>query len=263
MIAALLELHHDVEERVDVAARALAQLFVVLGEHELVVALLNARHLDAQYLLDLGGQRLLDVLLDATQQVRLEFAMQVLEAQTVGEDRRVGAIELLPARESLGHDEVYERPELLERVLQRRAGDEQPMVGVELDERLVEERVFVLEPVRLVDDEGGPRHAVEERLVLEQYLVGGEYDVALDLALLLRRTAGRRVPLVLLDGGARRRVAQVHDHVHLGRPLLELALPALDGRQRYDHQERSVQAVLVEHVRHERDGLDCLAFNTK
>lgn len=44
----------------------------------------------------------------------------------------------------LGHDEVQQGPELLEGVLQRRPCDEEPVVGAEVDHRLVEERVIVL-----------------------------------------------------------------------------------------------------------------------
>lgn len=58
---------------------------------------------------------------------------------------------------------------------------------------------------------------------------------------------------------ARISVAEVDDSVDLGRPALQLALPALHGRERYDDEKGTVQVVLVEHVREERDRLNCLA----
>ena len=45
------------------------------------------------------------------------------------------------------------------------------MIGVKLHQRLVEERVVVLESMRLVDGERGPGHGTKERLVLQQDLV--------------------------------------------------------------------------------------------
>ena len=53
------------------------------------------------------------------------------------------------------------------------------MVGVKLHQRLVQERVVVLESMRLVDGERGPGHGTKERLVLQQDLVGRDDHVEL------------------------------------------------------------------------------------
>lgn len=64
----------------------------------------------------------------------------------------------------LGHDEVQQGPELLQGVLQRRPCDQQPVVGLEVDHGLVEERVVVLQSVRLVHTDEGPVHTAQKPL---------------------------------------------------------------------------------------------------
>lgn len=70
-----------------------------------------------------------------------------------------------------GQDEVEQRPELLEVVLQRRSGDEEPSSRVENSDDLTEKRVDVLDSVRLVDDDVLPRELFERRLLSEDHLV--------------------------------------------------------------------------------------------
>ena len=53
VVAALLELHHDVDEASDAALHSLAEGVVVLGQDPAVVLLLNPRHLHSQNLLHL------------------------------------------------------------------------------------------------------------------------------------------------------------------------------------------------------------------
>ena len=45
---------------------------------------------------------------------------------------------------------MEQTPEFLKRVLERGAGDQESLVGVEVDESLVKERVVVLQPVGFV-----------------------------------------------------------------------------------------------------------------
>ncbi|TNN43935.1 hypothetical protein EYF80_045872 [Liparis tanakae] len=47
----------------------------------------------------------------------------------------------------VGHEEVQQRPELFEGVLQRSPGNEEPVVGPELHQCFVEQGVVVLQPV--------------------------------------------------------------------------------------------------------------------
>lgn len=57
---------------------------------------------------------------------------------------------------------MQQGPQLLQGVLQRRARDQQPVVGLEVHHGLVEERVVVLQPVGLVHADEGPVHAAQE-----------------------------------------------------------------------------------------------------
>lgn len=62
------------------------------------------------------------------------------------------------------HDEVEKGPELLQRVLQGRSCDEQPVVGLELHHGLVEERIIILQSVCLIHTDEGPVHIAQEWL---------------------------------------------------------------------------------------------------
>ena len=53
-------------------------------------------------------------------------------------------------------------------------------------------------------------------------------------------------------------IADVHHHVHVGRPGLELPLPGGECGQRHHNQERPVELVVVEQVGQEGDSLDGL-----
>ena len=65
-----------------------------VAECSLVVLFLDVGHFHTEYLLCLGRQRLLHVLLDAPQQERLQLLMQVTEARLVG--RLVLALKVFP-----------------------------------------------------------------------------------------------------------------------------------------------------------------------
>lgn len=60
------------------------------------------------------------------------------------------------------HDEVQEGPELLQRVLQGRSCDQQPVVGLELHHGLVEERIVIFQSVCLVHTDEGPVDTTQE-----------------------------------------------------------------------------------------------------
>ena len=59
--------------------------------------------------------------------------------------------EIFPRLELVRVQKMEQTPEFLERVLERGAGDQESLVGVEVDERLVKERVVVLQPVCFVN----------------------------------------------------------------------------------------------------------------
>lgn len=66
MIAALLQLHHNVAETLHRPLNSLRKLIIVPGEDPLVVLLLLGRHIDPEDLLDFGREGLLHILLDAS-----------------------------------------------------------------------------------------------------------------------------------------------------------------------------------------------------
>jgi hypothetical protein len=80
-----------------------------------------------------------------------------------------------------------------------------------------EEGVFVFEAaVSFVHAQTRPRHRVEEGFVFEQYFVCGDDDVARVFEAALVEVEATRAPFVLLDEGARRAIAYVHDNVDFG-----------------------------------------------
>lgn len=70
---------------------------------------------------------------------------------------------------------MQKRPQLFERVLKRRSGDEQPMIGVEFNERLIEKRVLVFEPMSFVHDQYSPRDIVKEGLLIVRISLSSLY----------------------------------------------------------------------------------------
>ena len=92
--------------------------------------------------------------------------MQLGIAALLCPTRPVLLIELLPAGKLQRHQEVEQGPQLLQGVLQRGAGDENLVVRIEGEEGLIEEGLFVLEPVGLVNHEDGPGQGAQLRLVL-------------------------------------------------------------------------------------------------
>jgi len=114
----------------------------------------------------LSGQVLLHVLLNTPQDERLQHLVQFGVAPLFSPTRPVLLIELLPAGKLQRHQEVEQGPQLLQRVLQRRPGDENLVVRIEGEEGLIEEGLLVLEPVGLVNHEDGPGQGAQLRLVL-------------------------------------------------------------------------------------------------
>ena len=54
-------------------------------------------------------------------------------------------------------------------------------------------------------------------------------------------------------------ISDIHYDIHLWSPEVALSLPGHDGGERHNHQKGAVEAVGVEEVRQEGDGLNGLA----
>ena len=79
--------------------------------------------------------------------------------------------------EDVGEQEVEQRPQLVQVVLQRRAGDQQALLAVEHAYGFAELRVLVLDAVRVVDDQVLPRELLEGRPLGVGGFVRGHDDV--------------------------------------------------------------------------------------
>ncbi|KAI3476086.1 hypothetical protein L1887_62392 [Cichorium endivia] len=148
----------------------------------------------------------------------------------------------------VGEEEVEQRPELHEVVLERRAGDEQAGARVEGTHDLGEHRVDVLDAVRLVNDDVLPRELLERALFAQAHLVGGDEHV---------KVLGQQVfvdDLVALLLGALE-----GDHVEAGHPALELAVPVVQRRLGHDDEVEAGRVAEVAEVAEEGDGLERLA----
>ena len=154
--------------------------------------------------LELGRQVLLDFGLEAAQEEGPQDAVQPLHdalvpevgparLDDVGEGCQEPRLELVVAGEDVGHEEVEERPELHQVVLQGGASEEEAPLGGEVEQRPPALRAPVLDHVGLVEDQKVPLLAQEEPGVLQREGVGRDADVEgvglgpplpLDLALL-------------------------------------------------------------------------------
>ncbi len=137
-------------------------------------------------MLVLLGHLLLHVGLESAQDERpedlVEAADEVLVVVLVAFDHaleRVGepVLELAVGGEDVRHEEVHERPELHEVVLERGAGEEEAALGLEVEEGLPALGLEVLDVLGLVKDEVLPLLASEGGVVLDDELVAGDADV--------------------------------------------------------------------------------------
>jgi hypothetical protein len=74
-------------------------------------------------------------------------------------------------------DEIQQRPQLLQVVLQRRSSDEEPATAGESSNDLTKQRVDVLDTMSFVDDNVLPAELFEGRFLAETHLVRRDKDV--------------------------------------------------------------------------------------
>lgn len=80
----------------------------------------------------------------------------------------------------LFHDEMKERPQLLQGVLEGSPCDQQMIISPKLHQSPIEEGIVILEAMGFVHNEGGPCHTSQKVLVLEEDLVSGKDGVKLE-----------------------------------------------------------------------------------
>ena len=142
--------------------------------------------------------------------------------------------------EQTGAAEVEQRPEIDERVLDRRAGEEQAVATIQRLDGVGLLGLGVLDRLGLVEHHQAPRLLLEPVLALQRG-VGGEHDVDV---------RGRSVAVV--DAAVGGVDAQV------GAEARELGAPVAEQRGRQDDQVRASDRVLAQEQQ-QRDHLDRLA----
>lgn len=161
MIATLAQLHHGVHEIGHVGAGgATRQELKVLLENGTIVLLLGVGELDLDDGLLLGREILLDVLLETTQHHRFEQRLQLAHLR-VGLEIAELLQELAARVELLRLEEVEQREQLLDVVLQRRAREQHLVLDVHVAQALDELAVLVFETMRLVDYHVAPLETAE------------------------------------------------------------------------------------------------------
>ena len=164
-------------------------------------------------------------------------------------------LENLMVVEDLRLEEVEQRPELVEVVLERCAGEQQPVVRAEVGEDGGEAAFLVLDPVALVHHHVAPGDFMQHGPRPDRRVVGGDEHLADGPA----------------QGGALNQLLQLPPHPprplhgveegagHGGGEPSHLFLPIGDGGEWRHHQEGPrLQLRLVE-VAEEGDGLQGLA----
>mmetsp|Transcript_22241 Transcript_22241/g.51171 ORF Transcript_22241/g.51171 Transcript_22241/m.51171 type:complete len:256 (+) Transcript_22241:307-1074(+) len=150
--------------------------------------------------------------------------------------------------EYVRHQEMQQRPQLHQIVLERRAREKQPPLRVEIEQRLPTLRAEVLDVVRLVKHEVLPLLAPKSSLVLDDEFVRGDADMEG-----VRLRPSLSLELAILLG------SQVGEYLERRRELLDLHLPIDHHRRRHDNQMRAPNAALACEPREHGDGHERLS----
>ena len=254
MVAHLAEVHHDVlhARRAHLLARR-GERRQVAQQHAPVQVHLHRRERQVDRRLRLGRQPLFDVRLQPAEQAALQQPVQLADERLVDVARlRVeGGVEKVGGREDIGEEEVEQRPQLMQVVLDRRARQQQPARRPYLAEEPRELRVLILEAMRLVDDEASPAHLLERRDLRRHRLLGRQAHVVV-----ARRHERLALLRALVLGAVQHKDAQ------LGAELGKLALPVAEHRERQHDQVRLGERrglLLQRQVAEQRDRLQRLA----
>ncbi len=178
------------------------------------------------------GQLLGDVFLGAAQHEGLQArAQRGGRALVAVADRQ---LEAAPERrlraEQPGLDEAEDRPQVAQRVLDRRTGHREPVVGLQAAHDLGDLRGRVLRVLRLVEHQRAEAEALEVLRVQARQRVRGDDDVVV----VQRVVLGGPVAARLQPQRAQRR-----------GELADLVLPGVRHRRRRDDQHRRVPLVLL------------------
>jgi hypothetical protein len=250
VVGELAQLHGDVHQaQLRLAAAGVDHLEVLEQQLAVPLALHGAeRHVELH--LALRRQLLRHVALEAAQQKRpqhfVQLANHLLLLVLVGQIEPL--VKVVRRGEHVGQQEVEQRPQLVQIVLQRRAGEQQAIGGVKVAHHRGELGVLVLDAVRLVDDQVLEAELGQRRLLDHGDLVRRQHDV-------------ERVRHELLgdEGGARLLVAVELAHAARRKPLVELAIPVAERRLGHNDDVRAGDAARLGEVGEQRDRLQRFA----
>ena len=141
----------------------------------------------------------------------------------VAASRLVGFEKLFLVAEVAGLDEIHDAPQIEQPVFQRRAGERQAVLGLQLLDRLRDLRAGILDELRLVQN-----HRAEGEL-LQLLQVAPEQRVIGHDQIVLRNLLAQIVP---------RRAAFEHEHLQARREPLRLAPPVVQHGRRADDERR-------------------------
>ena len=213
---ALEALFHD--HVVDLSPRGLQELFV----HELLVARERAGGDALDFLRQVAGDFLLQPPHEERVQLAAQFRLRSLALGTAGPDGQfVMAAEMLVAAEVAGHQEIHDRPQVGHAVLDRRAGQHEPVGGLDLLRGDGVLRGAVLDVLGFVEDCRRPLELLELLNVAAQEGVGGDDEIGVLHV----------VPLLVPLRAAEDKNAQGgNEATSLVRPVLDQARGADDQR---------------------------------
>ena len=129
--------------------------------------------------------------------------------------RFVGFGEMFLVAEIAGLDEIHDAPQIEQPVFQRRAGEREPMFGLQLLDRLRDLRAGILDELRLVENHRA------ERKFLQLLEVAPQQRVIRHDQIVLRNLFAQIVP---------RRAAFEHEHFQVRRETLPLRAASCAAR---------------------------------
>ena len=263
MVADLAQLHQLVHQGSSASFASLTldgQRSIL--RHGVVQAALQCRQFAFDDVLDLFRELRFDFFLQPTEKKRTQDFVQTSNDQQgllvieldlfarQGGERRVEPIgERRRRLEDRRQDKIEQRPQFGQIVLERRAGEQQPVwrVAVVRVENLSEFTVVILHAVAFVDDHVLQRDLREDRSIAHDVLVGGEQNVEPVVANgLSEHLANVRQAFVLNDDDVR-------------RPALKFRRPIGERREWHDDQRRARVLLQVDQMHDQGDGLNRLA----
>ena len=177
-------------------------------------------------LLDAVGQILRDVFFQPAQQQRTQFrgkpfAGDALFRLRIFTARFIGFQKLFLVAEIAGLDKIHDAPQVQQPVFQRRAGERDAVLGLELLDGLRDLRAGIFDELRLVEN-----HRAERKFI-QLFQIAPQQRVIRDDDVILRNLFAQVVP---------RRAAFQHQHLQIRRELFRLAPPVVQHGRRADHQ---------------------------